>query len=114
MVAFSGARRAVDLSGQRMRWRAAPQAPQQKYVLGNVFSVDLVSSIGLNRVMLQTGNSVMIYEVEYTDTFAGQANYGWVRRAEIEAPEWQPDQDPIVYQREIMRRAKAAVGITGL
>jgi hypothetical protein len=28
----------------------------------------------------------MKYAVEYTDTFAGEANYSWVRRAIIEAP----------------------------
>ena len=27
------------------------------------------------------------HSVEYTDTFAGEANYSWVRRAVVEMPE---------------------------
>ncbi len=46
-------------------------------------------------------------DVEYTDTFGGDANYCWVRRAELTLPAGISD-------RAIMRRAKAAVGITGL
>ncbi len=48
----------------------------------------------------------MTYAVEYTDTFAGEANYCWVRRATI-----RPKDDAT--QATIMRLAKAAVGITG-
>ena len=29
----------------------------------------------------------MQYDVEYTDTFAGESNYSWVRRATITMPE---------------------------
>lgn len=28
-----------------------------------------------------------VYEYEYTDTFAGEANYGWVKRGEVTMPE---------------------------
>jgi hypothetical protein len=47
----------------------------------------------------------MRYQVELTDTFGGEANYAWVRRAEIESPKGT--------RRSLMRAAKAAVGITG-
>jgi hypothetical protein len=62
------------------------------------------------------------YAVEYTDTFGGEANYGWVRRADISVPEWTAFKDwdgngrrePKGYRRAVMRRAKAAVGLTGV
>lgn len=65
----------------------------------------------------------MQYDVEYTDTFGGEANYCWVRRATITMPElthYGYDggtnycKANKVYQRELMKKAKAAVGITGL
>lgn len=46
------------------------------------------------------------YSVEYTDTFGAQANYAWVRRASFVAP-------CNASRRAIMRRAKAAIGLTG-
>lgn len=46
-------------------------------------------------------------ECEYTDTFAGEANYCWVRRATIEIPHGTTG-------RAIVRRAKAALGLTGV
>lgn len=46
-------------------------------------------------------------EAEYTDTFAGEANYSWVRRATLEIPRGTSD-------RAIMRRAKKALGLSGL
>lgn len=49
----------------------------------------------------------MSYEAELTDTFGGEANYSWVRRREFNAPAG-------ASQALIMRRAKAAVGISGL
>ena len=63
----------------------------------------------------------MAYQVELTDTFGGEANYCWVRRARIAAPEWTQfkewdgngRREPRAYQRTVMRRAKAAVGMTG-
>ena len=64
----------------------------------------------------------MKYDVEYTDTFAGEANYSWVRRATINMPElthYGYDgatnycKANKIYRRELMRRAKAAVGLTG-
>jgi hypothetical protein len=47
------------------------------------------------------------FTCEYTDTYGGDANYSWVRRATIEAPEG-------ASRAAIMRRAKAALGLTGL
>ena len=44
---------------------------------------------------------------EYTDTFGGEANYCWVKRAELTIPIELSD-------RAITRRAKAALGLTGV
>jgi hypothetical protein len=49
----------------------------------------------------------MKFNVEYTDTFGGESNYSWVRRATIEAPDNAP-------RSLIMRRAKKALGLSGL
>ena len=46
-------------------------------------------------------------QVEYTDTFAGEANYCWVRRAQVPYTEVSSD-------LAIVRKAKAAVGLTGV
>jgi hypothetical protein len=48
----------------------------------------------------------MAWSIEYTDTYAGKANYCWVRRATIESNAGES-------QSSVMRRAKAAVGLTG-
>lgn len=62
------------------------------------------------------------YAIEYTDTFAGEANYCWVKRANVVMPELTAygydggsnyAKANKIYRREIMRRAKAAIGITG-
>lgn len=64
----------------------------------------------------------MNYSIEYTDTFAGEANYCWVKRASVAMPElthYGYDggsnycKANKIYQRELMKRAKAAVGLTG-
>jgi hypothetical protein len=47
-----------------------------------------------------------IWECEYTDTFGGEANYLWVRRAEVEIPDGASD-------LAIVRRCKAAPGLSG-
>lgn len=63
------------------------------------------------------------YSVEYTDTFGGEANYSWVRRAVVTMPELTHygydgatgyTKANRSYQRELMRKSKAAVHITGL
>ena len=46
-------------------------------------------------------------EVEYTDTFGGEANYTWVRRETLTIPQK-------LSGRAIMRRAKAAMGLSGV
>lgn len=46
----------------------------------------------------------MAYTVEYTDTFGGELNYGWVRRATIRVPEG-------ATPRQILRKAREAVGL---
>ncbi len=64
-----------------------------------------------------------VYNVEYTDTFGGEANYAWVRRATVTMPELTHygydghngyAKANKVYQRELMKRAKAAMGLTGM
>ena len=42
-----------------------------------------------------------------TDTFGGEANYGWVRRAQIELPNEATD-------RQIVTAGKADLGLTGV
>ena len=46
-------------------------------------------------------------DVEYTDTFGGEANYCWVDRKHLELPDGLSD-------IAIMRRAKASVGLSGV
>ena len=45
--------------------------------------------------------------VEYTDTYGGEANYCWVRRANLTLPVGVSD-------LAIIRRAKRAVGLSGV
>lgn len=63
------------------------------------------------------------HEIEYTDTFGGEANYSWVKRAVVTMPELTHygydggtnyAKANKVYERELMKRAKAAVGLTGV
>ena len=44
---------------------------------------------------------------EFTDTYGGEANYAWVRKARFEAPDNLSD-------RAIVRRAKKALGVEGV
>ena len=63
------------------------------------------------------------YNVEYTDTFSGEANYSWVRRATVTMPELTHygydggtnyAKANKASDRQLMRRAKAAMGLTGV
>lgn len=63
------------------------------------------------------------YQIEYTDTFAGEANYSWVRRASVTMPELtyygydggtNYAKANRAHSRELMRKAKASVGLTGV
>ena len=63
------------------------------------------------------------YVIEYTDTFAGEPNYCWVKRATIQMPELtyygydggaNYSKANRVFERELVRRAKAIVGLTGI
>lgn len=47
------------------------------------------------------------FTVEYTDTFGGEANYCWVKRAEFTL-------DGASSRTVILRKAKALVGLTGV
>ena len=47
-----------------------------------------------------------VWNVEHTDTFAGEANYSWVIRKSFEMPE-------NATQRQIVRKAKELLGETG-
>ena len=50
---------------------------------------------------------IMQFQAEYTDTFGGEANYSWVRRETFDA-------DQNATNALIMRRAKAACGLSGV
>lgn len=49
----------------------------------------------------------MAWAIEVTDTFGGEANYSWVRRYTMDSRVGEP-------QRELVRRAKALAGWTGM
>ena len=64
-----------------------------------------------------------VYTVTYTDTFGGEPNFSWVRRATVTMPDityygydgmYGYARANRAYNRELMRRAKAAVGLTGV
>ena len=65
----------------------------------------------------------MNYQIEYTDTFGGEANYCWVKRATVSMPELTHygydggtnycKADKIA-NRELMRKAKAAMGLSNV
>ena len=57
--------------------------------------------------MVHYGAHNMSYLAEYTDTYGGEANYSWVKRTTIEACDEPSD-------LALMRRAKAALGLSGL
>ena len=50
---------------------------------------------------------MLTINAELTDTFAGEANYAWVRRASVTLPEGASD-------RAIVRAAKHALGLSGV
>lgn len=63
------------------------------------------------------------YEIEYTDTFGGEANYCWVKRATVTMPElthygYDGGANYVcanrTFERELMKRAKAEMGLTGV
>lgn len=63
------------------------------------------------------------YDVEYTDTFGSEANYSWVRRETVQMPElthygYDGGTNYVranrIANRELMKRAKASVGLTGV
>lgn len=49
----------------------------------------------------------MKYRVEYTDTFGGEANYSWCKRATLDLPN-------DASNRMLVRKAKAAIDLTGI
>jgi hypothetical protein len=63
------------------------------------------------------------YDIEYTDTFGGEANYSWVKRARVSMPELTHygydggtnyAKANRVAKRELMKAAKAAMGLTNV
>lgn len=63
------------------------------------------------------------YQYEYTDTFAGEANYCWVKRGKVSMPElthygYDGSQGYTranrIEKRELMRKVKAELGLTGM
>lgn len=64
-----------------------------------------------------------IYDIEYTDTYAGEANYSWVRRETVTMPELTHygydggtnyAKANKTFERELVKKAKAALGLTGV
>jgi hypothetical protein len=64
-----------------------------------------------------------VYNVEFTDTLNGEANYSWVRRDTVDMPELTHygydgctnySRANKIASRELMRRAKATMGLTGI
>ena len=62
-------------------------------------------------------------QIEYTDTFCGEANYSWVRRETFTMPEltyygYDGATNYVkankTYKRELMKKAKALAGWTGV
>lgn len=63
----------------------------------------------------------MVFEYEYTDTFAGEANYCWVKRGTVSVPELTHygydgssgyRKAAKAQERELVKRVKRALGIT--
>lgn len=63
------------------------------------------------------------FNIEYTDTFGGEANYAWVKRAIVTMPELTHygydgsanyAQANRKFERELFKRAKAVMGLTGI
>lgn len=55
------------------------------------------------------------YTVEYTDTFGGEANYSWVKRASLtEQMRCDGAKELRACEARIRRKAKAAVGLSGV
>lgn len=57
--------------------------------------------------MADDKNDLLTWEVEFTDTFGGEANYCWVKRETLTLP-------PGTSDRTIVRHAKAAMGLSGV
>jgi hypothetical protein len=69
------------------------------------------------------GKAMHNYEIEITDTFGGEANYSWVKRASLTMPElthygYDGSSNYVkankVYRRELVKKAKALANWTGL
>jgi len=55
---------------------------------------------------MNTPNTLATFDAEVTDTFGGETNYGWIRRASFQAPRDTKD-------ATLVRMGKAALGMTG-
>lgn len=64
-----------------------------------------------------------LHAYEYTDLFCGEANYSWMRRGTVTMPDlthygFDGSSNYVranrIYERELVKRAKAAVGLTGV
>lgn len=64
-----------------------------------------------------------IFDIEYTDTFGGEANYAWAKRASVDMPElthygYDGGTNYVkanrIFNRELIRKAKAEMGLTGV
>ena len=55
---------------------------------------------------METTNTLATFDAEVTDTYGGETNYGWVRRASFQAPRDASD-------TVLVRMGKAALNMTG-
>jgi hypothetical protein len=65
---------------------------------------------------------MLTFNIELTDTFGGEANYSWVRRASVVMPELTHygydgshgySKANKVFERELIKKAKKAIGLCG-
>ena len=56
---------------------------------------------------MKAEKETVLFNIEHTDTFAGEANYSWLHRYEIEAP-------GDISDLALVRRAKRAAGHNGV
>jgi hypothetical protein len=70
------------------------------------FFVAFISSLKISEEIFMT-EKLVNWSCEYTDTFGGEANYSWVKRADFQLPQNASD-------RQIVARAKRELGLNGV
>ena len=75
-----------------------------------------MEEVASQRYRRHKGIKMHRYQLEYTDTFAGEANYSWVTRRglTVSEPQGEGAKARKEYDRRVKREAKAAVSLTGI